>query len=542
LIVPADGMKISAKAVDKAAALLSNTFKYIIKFFVRGFMPGPRKLGIFWSENGFTLVETEGNLPLQAVLVSLGDAVKQPDSPFSSDLNEDLQTVAVLQKTLRDHKIDISRVYLSLPSKDVILRSFVVPAVKPEELGGLIEFEAKKYVPFDVKELAFVYHSTPLVENKIKKLRVIFCAARKDVLDRYERICEQANLVVAGAEPAVMGLAKVLVSRNHMRTDQRTCILHVDGRVGRMMFFDRGVIQFMREFPLFAPGGQGEPDAEAVKSRLLNEARNSMDYYDRRISNDKINEIIVLGPAQAGELARSVGNDLNIPVKHLLPSLNIAHFQACQVEGLYALGTCVSGVLPVMSVFNFIQKKGAASSKTAVFGLSLNTQELVPALQTAALCVAVLVAAFAAAQWKLKGLESKVTGLSLAQGGFSSVPVEDIKQKTADNRDKLKGYKKIRTKTDVAFLLAYMVQSLPEGVWLKDLNVRYGNDDKVTMDISGYVYAESLNKQLRLVNGLVEVLRSSKELSRYLSGVQLTSMQRQDINGVAVTYFLITCS
>ncbi len=505
-------------------------------------MPGPRKLGIFWSENSFTLVETEGNLPVVAVSVPLGEAVKRPDSPFTSDLTEDLQIVALLQKTLRDHKIDASRTYLSLPSKDVILRSFIVPAVKPEELGGLVEFEAKKYVPFDVKELAFVYHPVPLVEDKIKKLRVIFCAARQDILDRYERICAQANLVVVGAEPAAMGLAKVLVSRNHMRTDQRVCILQVDGRVGRMIFFDRGVIQFMREFPLFAAGGEGEPDAEAVKSRLLNEARNSMDYYNRQISDDKINEIIVLGPAQAQELARLVGSDLNIPVKHFLPSLNITHFQACQAEGLYAFGACVSNVLPVMSVFNFIQKKSAASSKTAVFGLSFDIREFAPAMQTAAVCVAVLAAAFAVAQWKLKSLESQVTGLSSAQGEFFSVPVEDIKQKTADDRSKLKEYKKIRTKTDVAFLLAYTVRTLPEGVWLKDMSVRYGNDDKVTVDISGYVYAEDPNNQLRSVNGLVEVLRSSKELSRYLSGVQLTSMQRQDINGVAVTYFLITCS
>ena len=135
-----------------------------------------------------------------------------------------------------------------------------------------------------------------------------------------------------------------------------------------------------------------------------------------------------------------------------------------------------------------------------------------------------------------------MTGLSSTQGEFLSVPVEDIKQKTADHRGKLKEYKKIRIKTDVAFLLAHMVQSLPEGAWLKSLNVRYGNDDTVMLDISGYVYTEDPNNQLGLVNGLVEVLRSSKELSRYLSGVQLTSMQRQDINGVAVTYFLITCS
>ncbi|MBI3314351.1 MAG: hypothetical protein HYZ86_00195, partial [Candidatus Omnitrophica bacterium] len=104
------------------------------------------------------------------------------------------------------------------------------------------------------------------------------------------------------------------------------------------------------------------------------------------------------------------------------------HFQACQVEGLYALGACVSNVLPVMSVFNFIRKKSAASFKTAVFGLSLDIGEFVPALQTAALCVAVLAAAFAASQWKLKSLESQVTGLSLAQGGSLSVPVEDSRR------------------------------------------------------------------------------------------------------------------
>ena len=506
-------------------------------------MAGPRKLGIFWSENSFTLVEADGNLPVETVLVPLGDAAKQSNSPFTSGLTADLQIVALLQKTLRDHKIDPSRVYLSLPSKDVILRSFVVPAVKPEELGGLVEFEVKKYIPFGMSELAFVYHPAPFVEDKIKKLRVIFCAVRKDILDRYEKICAQANLVVAGAEPSAMGLAKALVSRNDMRTDRRTCILHLDGRVGRMMFFDRGIIQFMREFSLFAAGGQGEPDAEAVKNRLLNEARNSMDYYDRQISDDKIDEIVVLGSsAQAAELAKIVGNDLNIPVKHLLESLNIAQFEACQAHGLYALGACVSNLLPAMSVFNFIQKKSAAFSKAAVFGLPFDVREFVLTMRTAALCVAVLVAAFAAAQWKLKGLESQVTGLSSTQGEFLSVPVEDIKQKTADHRGKLKEYKKIRIKTDVAFLLAHMVQSLPEGAWLKSLNVRYGNDDTVMLDISGYVYTEDPNNQLRLVNGLVEVLRSSKELSRYLSGVQLTSMQRQDINGVAVTYFLITCS
>ena len=505
-------------------------------------MLGSRKLGLFWGQDGFVLVETDGNLPVQAVAAPFGDAVKRSDSPFSSDLTEEIQIVALLQKNLRDRRIDASRVFLSLPFKDVILRSFVVPSVKPEELGGLVEFEAKKYLPFDVKELAFVYYPLPVVDNKIRKLRIIFYAIRKDVLEKYERICAQANLAVAGAQPAAVDLARALFSRNLMRLDQRIAVLYIDGHAGRMMFFDKGIIQFMREFSLLAPGGEGAPDMEVVKSRLLNETRNSMDYYSRQFSKDKLNEVIVLGPEGTKDLAQLIGNDLGLPVKYFLPSLNVPLLEGTGVEGLCAFGACVSNVPASLPAFNFSQKKPVAAAQNKVFGLSFDVKEFMPALQAGVACVEVLAAAFAGAQWKLKALLSKITDLSSAQGEMLAMNVEDIQQKIAGNTDKLKGYKKIRTKTDVALLLVHAVRVLPEGMWLKDLSVRYGADDKVTMDIAGYAYAADLNKQLRSVNALVAALRSSKELSGAISSVQLTSMQRQDINNVAVTSFVISCS
>ncbi len=505
-------------------------------------MLGSRKLGIFFGESSVTFVETEGNAPAQVACAPFGDALKRPDPPFASDLTEEIQVVALLQKTMRDHKIETSRVCLSLPARDVILRSFLVPAVKPEELEGLVTFEAKKYVPFDIKDLAFVYHPIPVVDNKIKKVRIIFYAMRREVLEKYERICTQANLTVVGAEPASVDLAKALFSRNQMRADQRVAVLHVDGRAGRMMFFDKGIIQFVHEFSMLAAGGEGDSDMEVVKNRFLNETRNSMDYYSRQFSEDKLNEIIVLGAQQTLELAQLIGNDLGIPVKHILPSLDMAHFQTAGVDGLCAFGACVSNVPSAIPVFNFIQKKPVASVPTQIFGLSLDLQEFAPVLQAGAVCAVVLIAAFAAAQLKIKGLESRIAGLSVGQGEFASMSVEDIQQKIKNNTVKLQNYKKIRVKTDVAFLLAHTVRLLPEGVWLKDLSVRYGTDDKMTMDISGYAYAPDQNQQLRFVNALVSGLRASTELSRYISGVQLTSMQRENVNNVPVTYFVITCS
>ncbi len=503
-------------------------------------MGSAKKLGIFWGDNSFTLVETDGKIPLQVIPVFFGDSVKRAGSPFSSDLSKDLQVVALLQKTLRDYKIDTSKVSLSLPSKDVILRSFAVPSVNAEELASLIEFEAKKHVPVDIKDLAFVYHAVPFNEGNVRRLRVIFYAARRNVLDKYEQICTQANLTVSVEEPAPMSLAKALVSRNLLRVDHRTAIVHMDGNIGRMMFFDKGVIQFMREFLLSVPGGEEPAAGDVVRSRLINETRNSLDYYQRQISKDKIEDILIVGPAQAEEMAPSISTELGLSVKHVLPSLNVPHFQASGVDGLCAFGACLSTLPAPLSAFNFAQKRTSALMKTAAFGISFDPKEFAPAIRVGLLCLVVVGAAFAAAQLKINELEAKVKGLSV--GEFDSLSADDILKKKSEATAKLSNYKKIRFKSDTALLLVYVVQQFPPEVWLNSLNLTYADDGKLSFSINGYAYSKDQNRQLLSVDELVNKLKSDKQLSGQITDVQMTSMQRQEINSYPVTSFVITCS
>ena len=94
---------------------------------------------------------------------------------------------------LQDNQITGAPFYVSLPMKEIILRSFVIPFVKREDIQNAIKFEAKKYLPIDIQDLSFVFYTIPFTENKIKRLQVIFFAVRKEVLDRYERIFKQVN-------------------------------------------------------------------------------------------------------------------------------------------------------------------------------------------------------------------------------------------------------------------------------------------------------------------------------------------------------------
>ena len=123
-------------------------------------MPSTKRLGFFWGEEKITIVEFDKNMPGKVVSMPLGLKSNSP-SPFSSNLTEEIQLTAVLQKLLQDNQITGASFYVALPSKEIILRSFVIPFVSPEEAQGAIRFEAKKYVPFDMQELSFVFHTIP---------------------------------------------------------------------------------------------------------------------------------------------------------------------------------------------------------------------------------------------------------------------------------------------------------------------------------------------------------------------------------------------
>ena len=80
--------------------------------------------------------------------------------------------------------------------KEIILRSFVIPFVKQEDIQNAIKFEAKKYLPIDIQDLTFVFYTIPFTENKVKRLQIIFFAVRKEFLARYESIFKQVKLKV----------------------------------------------------------------------------------------------------------------------------------------------------------------------------------------------------------------------------------------------------------------------------------------------------------------------------------------------------------
>jgi len=508
-------------------------------------MASSKRLGFFWGEEKISVVEFEKNTPVQVVSAPLG-ARSNTSSPFSSSLTEEIQITAILQKMLKDNHISGGSFYVSLPMKDIILRSFIIPFLKPDVIQDAIKFEAKKYMPFDIQDLAFVYHTIPFLEGQTKRLQVIFFAVRKEVLARYGRIFKQVNAEVSYGEPYMVSLTKALLFRKEIKSGDHLAFLILDKNSGRICFIDKGIPQFIREFSISStPQAEAQDPTETLNSKIVDEVGNSFDFYARQFSGDRIEQMMVASDFIQGDLISLLETELKIKLTKFSPTITTAkHGQSNDMDAIYAMGACVNPPMDSLSGFNFLKE-----NKSKPFLQSSSLESLVvykEILYVFIACLLVLAGAYFFYQMQLKATQKQCDQLTAQEGAFLNQPLGSINDETLANSAKLLAFKDIRMKSDMTYIILRVASHLPQGVLLNDLNIKYEQSDSVnahvTIDMTGDVFRDDPDEQIAVVNKVFSSFRYDKDLSRFITSVNLDSLKREEFKGQQVTGFTIRCS
>ena len=510
-------------------------------------MVSSKRIGFFWGEEKVTLVEFEKNAPLQVVSSPL-DSKTDTSSPFSSDFAEEVQITAIFQKMLQDNQITGGPFYVSLPLKEIILRSFVIPFVKKEDIQNVIKFEVKKHLPIDIQDLTFVFSATPFTENRIERLQIIFFAVRKESLAWYERILKQFNAVISYCEPCVVSLIKVLLFKKEINLTDHFAFLILDKNLGRICFIDRGIPQFVREFSIRSnpPSGKAQDSIETLNLKIVTEVGNSFNFYARQFSRGRVEQMFVSAQEEVGQdLSNALETELKLKLRKVSPVATMgAVSQSNDMDAIYAMGACVEPPMGPLSGFNFLEDK---TSKSRFKGDFIEVLKLYKeSIFVFVMCVIFLTGMDIFFQAQLKVVQQQYDQLSSKQGAFLNVPVGKIQDELKDNTDKLAKYENIRTKSAVVLILLRVASHLPQGALLKTLNVSYAqgdsNDLHVTIDMHGDVFREDPNEQIAAVNQIFSDFKNDEELSQFIKSVDLVSLNREDLNGRAVMGFNIHCS
>lgn len=507
-------------------------------------MASSKRTGFFWGEDKVTLVEFEKNAPHRVISLPFSGKNGSP-SPFSSNFSEEIEITLFFRKLLEENPIGNSLFYISLPIKEIILRSFVIPFAKEEDVKNIVKFEAKKYLPIDIQELTFVFYTIPFVEDKAKHLQVIFFAVRKDCLERYTRIFKQVNIMISYCEPCVVSLAKVLLFKKEISPTVHLAFVVLEKNSGRICFINRGIPQFIREFTFGPQPGQEEAQVpvENLNLRIVNEVANSFDFYTRQFSIDPVGEILISAESVDQELSDALEAELKLKPKKVSPVVAMKDFQSSDMDTIYAMGACVEPPIDPLSEFNFLESNNPKFRfKGGLTGFLKAYKDI---LCVFLISVATLVGAYVFFQTQLKASQQRYDQLSSRLGIYSNTPMDSVQSELQQDTDKLAAYKSIRVKSDVVFILLKVVGHLPDGALLRELSIKYDQGDtsdaRVSISMIGDVFKQDPNEEIKVVHQIFSDFKSDKDLARFIKNVSV-SLNLEEAEGRRVVGFIIRCS
>ena len=276
-----------------------------------------QQFGVFWGHKSLYFVETSDLTPTLTFSIAYSTDKSETISGDTA-FPEDMKIISLIQDNFRKLNIAPSNIHLSLPTKDIIFRSFIIPFMKLNEIKGVVEFEISKYIPFALEELTYSFQPIPFVEEKTKSFRIIFVAIKKDILEHYLNTLKRAELQVDIIEPAPLSIIRVLELKKLLPKEKTIAIITKESNTGKIIVVAQGIPQFVRELQLNIPNTENKnADPDALRSRLLNEIAISLDYFNRQENHLMVKQVLLISQSKTEDLSKSLEEDLEMPVTHV---------------------------------------------------------------------------------------------------------------------------------------------------------------------------------------------------------------------------------
>lgn len=156
---------------------------------------------------------------------------------FLRFLDQDI--AEMLKDLLVESNVTTKQAVLSIPSVSSFITAIELPLMDREDVKAAIPFEAKRYVPIPMAEVAMDWEIIE-EDEAAKKMKVLLVVVPNEVINKYKRIAEITNLEIQAIEIESFALVRALVGRDRgvvaiMNLGaQSTAIVIADNRIIRL--------------------------------------------------------------------------------------------------------------------------------------------------------------------------------------------------------------------------------------------------------------------------------------------------------------------
>jgi Tfp pilus assembly PilM family ATPase len=506
---------------------------------------GPRAIGIVGTIGKKLVVSTQ----LLQPTTSTGELGEKVPAELKT-----IEIVALFKDELRRNNIGAKEATLCLSGKDLIIRNFEIPVLPAKELDSAISFEVKKYIPFKVEELISGFQVE--YDKASRTNLVLFVGIKKETLDRYLSIASQLNLKISAIEYSAFSILRALKLAGV--SDKGVIGILCSDLQGEdevnFTVFENGFPLFSRDITLtFGPEeltkAEGSGQAEILEKLKL-EMRISLDYYQRKFPTKNIQKLFFF----SGQESRS---DLEAYI--LEAGLSGMFIDAAKIMGkpgayssnsLKAYSASLIKTIKTRINVNLAaiasakvkpHKAGAIERELSVFeGLRIDFRIIALGI---VLCLGVFGYRYFYQIQPLKEEIAKVIGMRPLvtkvnpEMGYEELTNKDAEfKKKLDNLDTL-----IKKQLYLTTPLNIVPQVMPEGAWLTRFSFNKQEEGKADLVLEGLVYLGDNSREFEAVDRIVSGLKGNPDFSGYFKAISLDSINRQELEKVTVTKFLISC-
>jgi type IV pilus assembly protein PilM len=206
-------------------------------------------------------------------LLNVGSLWLPPGAVQNNMIVDSGAVVNVLKGLIQENGVTATKVIAAVPGRSVIMKKFELPAQKEEELEANVEFEANKIIPENLENVNLDYQVVNYLEGG-SKIEVLLVAVRKEIVESYTEVIEQAGL-----QPAVMDVdyfaMESMYETNYepQAPGEVVGLIHIGARYTSINVLSSGVSTFTGDLPV---GGEEFTDSLRRSLQLSAEAAEAL--------------------------------------------------------------------------------------------------------------------------------------------------------------------------------------------------------------------------------------------------------------------------
>ena len=287
-------------------------------------------------------------------LVYFGLALLPPETIVDGVIIASDTIIETIRELFSTHRVRGKDVAISVSGHAVIIRKITLPQMTPEELNESIQWEAEQYIPFDIND---VYLDVQILDTSREddQMEVILVAAKKDMVDDYVKVVQEAGLRPQVVEVDCFSVQNQFEVNYELPLTETIALINIGASTTNINIISGGITTFTRdisplggniyteelqkqldisyeEAEILKAGGELGTDSDAVVPQEVEriiyevsinvaaEIQRSLDFYAATASEGQISRLYLSGgTAKIPSLYRTLEQNLNIPIEIMNP-------------------------------------------------------------------------------------------------------------------------------------------------------------------------------------------------------------------------------